>query len=461
MRFTPIFIALFLLSTPLAAQMTLRVDDLPDHYNPLRDTFYVAGNFNNWNPGDPAYRLQEQADGSYTVQISGTAGANLEYKYTRGDWGRVETKADNTFLPNRSLTVSQGAVQNDQVARWEDFPGPNTPTGQVLIFDSNAPLPQFGTTRRIWIYLPPTYDQGMQRYPVLYMLDGQNLFDVATTAFGTEWSVDESLENIANQGGQEAIVVGIDNGGVSRIDEYTPWANAQYGGGNGEKTLDYVVTTLKPAIDQAFRTVPQRSHTAIAGSSLGGWMALYMAVERPDVFSKAGVFSPSFWYSDSCYQHVSQTGHSQAMRIYMVGGDQEGGDMVTNMYRMEDTLLAHGFSAGEINAVNHADGQHSEWYWAREFPAAFNWLFAGLPTQVEPATAQGLDFIPLDSGQFRVKGTLSFPAQLEVFDLQGKMVFDQVLQRDDEVLSPGLPGGIYVVRVESAQGFQQSKIYLK
>jgi len=108
-------------------------------------------------------------------------------------------------------------------------------------------------------------------------------------------------------------------------------------------------------------------------------MSLYGIVERPDVFSKAGVFSPSFWYSDSCYVHVAQQGHQFPVRIAMLAGDQESGSMVADMYAMEDTLLARGFSAAELNVTNHVDGQHSEWYWAREFPAVYNWLFANLP----------------------------------------------------------------------------------
>lgn len=452
-------LALVLMIGLLPAQLTLRLTSLPTHFNPLLDTLHVAGTFNNWDPGDGNYVLTRQIDGSYTVQIPGNAGDAVEYKYTRGDWGRVETQSDDSFQPNRTLTYDPNLVVDDQVARWADFPGIHTIAGDLRVLDSNFPLPQFNTLRRIWIYLPPGYDTSTLSYPVLYMLDGQNLFDVATTAFGTEWAVDESMENIIGNGGQQAIVVGMDHGDAARINEYTPWSNPNYGGGAGENSLDFVVNELKPYIDLHFRTVPGRMHTAIAGSSLGGWMAMYMALERPDIFSKAGVFSPSFWYSDSCYQHASAQGHQFPMRIAMVAGDQESNSMVPDMYRMRDTLLANGFSNAELSVTNHFDGQHSEWYWAREFPAVYNWLWDGLAVGTA-VPADGWQVRAAGSHALRLQGPAGGRVQLTLFDLKGQMLFAAEHEAGSLVQVPQFAQGLYIVRLTDGQFAYQQKLFL-
>jgi predicted alpha/beta superfamily hydrolase len=127
--------------------------------------------------------------------------------------------------------------------------------------DENFFMPQLNRSRRIWLYLPPAYETSGLSYPVMYMHDGQNLFDVLT-AYSGEWEVDEALNTLASQGHKVPIVVGIDNGGTNRIGEYTPWSNPDYGGGDGDLYIRFIVETLKPYIDQHYRTLSDRSNTA-------------------------------------------------------------------------------------------------------------------------------------------------------------------------------------------------------
>lgn len=444
-------------------QVTIEVASTPRYYTPLLDSVFIAGTMNTWNPGDGAFELQPNGNGGYSISISGNPGDLVEYKFARGDWGRVETQANGGFLPNRSFTFANGLVIQDTIANWDDLGGNHTAVGNTFILDVNFPIPQLNRQRRIWIYLPQNYYNSQQSYPVLYMHDGQNLFDEAFTAFGTEWSIDESLDSMQANGAVKAIVVGIDNGGGDRIDEYTPWTHPQYGGGDGELHLDFVISTLKPYIDANFRTLPGRNTTGIMGSSLGGLISMYAAIERPDVFGKAGVFSPSFWYSDSCYKHVAAKGHSQTMRIYMMASDLESATMVPNMFAMQDSLLVHGFSTAELNTQSTADGQHSEWYWAREFPAAYEWLFADLLTSQEPAieeaSAWRLQPLGLEN-RFQVFGPEGGTAVLEMMSLNGQSLRKELVQKGTKIEFSNLSAGLYLVRFQSNADNSQQKIYL-
>ncbi len=439
----------------LPAQVTFTIDATPFYYTPLNSTLYIAGDFNNWDPG--VQPMTKNANGSYSVTLNIPNGTTVEYKYTRGSWPRVEGNAAGGQLANRSITVSSGMTVLDTVQTWEDLAGNHTAVGNTHILDLDFFMPQFNKERAIWIYLPQNYYVSNQNYPVLYMHDAQNLFD-ALYSFSGEWGIDESMEAIQNNGGLPAIVVGVENGQASRIDEYTPWVNAQYGGGDGEAYIDFLVNTLKPYIDANFRTRPGRTTTGIMGSSLGGLISHYAALERPDVFGKAGVFSPSFWFSDSAYSHTASQGHSQAMRIYMIAGDQESPTMVPNMYAMRDTLLANGFSNAELNVINHSDGQHSEWYWAREYAAAFNWLFADVLLDLEDPSVSTWKLVAHSDG-YQVIGQTGMTAKLEILDLQGRRIYKRTVAPGDLVRLEGMAQGVYVTLLEAGIDTTRQKLY--
>ncbi|UUZ57297.1 hypothetical protein LP419_27405 [Massilia sp. H-1] len=158
--------------------------------------------------------------------------------------------------------------------------------------------PQLGNSRQLRIYLPPSYDENpAKRYPVLYMHDGQNLFDAKTAAYGAEWGIDETANHLIASGVMdEVIVVGIDNT-PDRFKEYTPCCDPKHGGGKIDAYQAFITDTVKPYIDKTLRTLPGRENTAIMGSSLGGIASVVIAQKRPDVFSKAGGVSSSFWWN--------------------------------------------------------------------------------------------------------------------------------------------------------------------
>jgi predicted alpha/beta superfamily hydrolase len=239
----------------------------------------------------------------------------------------------------------------------------------VMIFDIEAP--QLDTLRTIRIYLPEGYEQSKERYPVVYMHDAQNLFD-SITAFAGEWHIDEFLNS---QKGQKVIVVGIDHGNARRIAELTPFANEDYGGGEGAAYLNFLVHTLKPHIDSTYRSIPEAENTVVMGSSLGGLISFYAAVKHPEVFQKAGIFSPSFWFSEEIFEFTEAAEIPQHARYYFVGGMSESEEMTAHLMEIKQLLLKKGMPAKNLKFKLVEDGKHNEAFWSREFPEAFKWLF--------------------------------------------------------------------------------------
>ncbi len=358
---------------------------------PESASVYVAGTFNNWDPAAPDYRLAAQGHGAYAITLPDSVRGPVEFKFTRGSWDAVELDAAGGGVPNRTFTVpaTGAATYTGTVGRWQDprtvAPRAHTARPTVSVLDSAFAVPQLGRTRRVWLYLPPDYATSTKRYPVLYLQDGQNVFDAATS-FAGEWGVDETLDSLEAAGDWGAIVVAVDNGGARRLNEYQPWpsAVAGLGGGEGPRYVDFVAQTLKPFIDARYRTRPGRLDTGIGGSSLGGLIAFYAALTYPEVFGRVLVFSPSFFTNPGIFALARAARPLRpATRFYFASGLDEGGTgpllraIAKGQAAMVDTLAAAGFdTAADVRSLLPADGAHAEWFWRREFPAAYRWLFA-------------------------------------------------------------------------------------
>lgn len=255
---------------------------------------------------------------------------------------------------------------------------------------------QLDNWRDILIYLPPGYQSTGLYYPVVYMHDGQNLFDV-TTSYSGEWFVDETLEQLSHEG-LEAIVVGIPHTGDERMDEYGPFVNVLGQGGKGEAYLSFIINTLKPLIDSRFRTLADRAHTTIMGSSMGGLISLYAGFRYPEVFSRIGAMSPSLWFAGGAIFSYIQDMPFVESRIYLDIGTLEGGSSQVNKFlrnnskrrntgnafRMQQLLIAKGYRMGyDLMFVEEEGGIHHETSWARRLPAALHFLLQAEP----PASA--------------------------------------------------------------------------
>ncbi len=228
--------------------------------------------------------------------------------------------------------------------------------------------------RMLRIYLPPYYADSQKHYPVLYMHDGQNLFDDATSFVG-EWGVDEVLNHLADKQGLEVIVVGIDHGNALRARELSAWSHPKYGEALGQAYGDFVVNQVKPYVDERFRTLTGRAHTAVAGSSMGGLMSHYLVHRYPEVFSRALIFSPSYWYSDKVMPFTRAHPAPLDTRLFMLVGEQEGESMAADTRAMYQLLGQQGPRAGNLTLLVDKQGQHNEAFWRRHLAGALSWLW--------------------------------------------------------------------------------------
>ncbi|WP_162141798.1 alpha/beta hydrolase [Daejeonella oryzae] len=335
---------------------------------------FAAGNMNNWNPSDSNYRFKKKSD-RYELVLDLLPGLK-EFKITRGSWGTVETKLDGQPISNRSFFLKKDTVINLTIKQWQDsFKSPekvHTASKNVQVLDTAFNIPQLNRKRRIWVYLLPDYQTSGKKYPVVYMHDGQNLFDAFTSGYG-EWNIDETMDSLASENKVMAIIVGIDHGDQHRLTEYNPYSNSRFGKGRGQEYVEFLAKTLKPYIDQKFRTKKSGKHTAIAGSSMGGLISMYAVAKYPRVFGKAGIFSPSFWLAPEIYTYISQSNIHKS-KIYFLAGEQESREMVPDMKKMYDQLVSQGLNKKYMHFKTAADGKHSEWFWHREFPEFYNWI---------------------------------------------------------------------------------------
>lgn len=254
-------------------------------------------------------------------------------------------------------------------------PEPMAPSAQdnVLVVDEPLIISGLDRPRQIRLYLPPGYDQSDKRYPVLYMHDAQNLFDDATSFVG-EWHVDETLNRLASEAGLELIVVGIDNGQEKRMNELSPWPNERFGVAEGEQYMQFIVKQVKPYIDSEYRTLSDRDNTAIMGSSMGGLISHFAIFAHGDIFSRAGIFSPSYWYSEEVYRYSAEQPLAADARLFFLMGEKEGDNMVVNMQRMVEQIKQQGHDARLMSSKVTPDAEHNETFWSSEFGDAIVWL---------------------------------------------------------------------------------------
>jgi pullulanase len=385
-----ILVTVLTLNQTSPVDVTFRVTVPAD--TPADAGIFIAGDFQGWNPGSPAHRLTRVSDHIYEITLALELNATIEYKFTRGDWSTVEKGRRGEEISNRKLTVAATAVVEHAVANWRDLSTENAPprqptiTGDVTLID----VPGFLGGRRVWVYLPPGYHGGDERYPVLYMLDGQNVFD-ESTSFAGEWKADETCERLIAAGAIEPIiVVAVANAELRRSDEYTPWYDPSYQGGGGgaaDAFLDAMSGVLVPTIDTTYRTQSGPASTGLAGSSLGGLIALYAAYEYPHTFGLIGAFSPYLGWKDDEMLRWSAGRDPVPVRVYMDMGTREWGSMrdadnngvddaIDDLRVMRRVMLGQGFVEGEDLLVVEDEGaRHHETAWATRLPGALRFLF--------------------------------------------------------------------------------------
>ncbi|MEM6689266.1 MAG: alpha/beta hydrolase-fold protein [Planctomycetota bacterium] len=341
---------------------------------------FITGNITrlgSWRPD--VVQMTWTENHTWALQLSVPRGVSIEYKFTLGDWFREAADDAGRPLENFELTAAESGTYKHQVNAWTNRK-PRVVRGQVTgELRYHRQIKSEGLRPRdVVVWLPPSYEADEPRsYPVLYMHDGQNLFDPKTSAFGIDWQVDESVTELIQSNQLEPmIVVGIFN---------TPDRSQEYlSGDKGNRYRDFVASELKPFVDSEYRTKTEREHTFVGGSSAGGLCAFVMAWEHAGTFSGAVCMSPAFRFQredgsiaiDYVKNVLSSPRTKPPLQIYIDnGGKGVDEQLMPGVNAMIKALLTKGFVQGEdLQVVIKPEDPHTESAWARRFPAAIKFL---------------------------------------------------------------------------------------
>lgn len=372
---------------------------------------YFASSINGWNPADPEYLLSGRSDTRWQIVIDeNLQGVSVQFKFTQGGWDREELDAEGNSIPNRSLPLVDASKLGDgerPIIELEvvDFRVPMSLADQVresgfyreleVTGDVHRMQVQSGSgasesvTRDLLIWTPPGYDdsENAERdYPVLYMFDGQNIFE-QLPGLPDEWHADETAMKLVQSGEIEPIIiVGIPHGDVNRLEEYLPFGRYSSTEGRGDETMAWMLREVKPKIERAFRVRSGRESTAIGGASLGGAMALYASTAYPEHFGMAIVESLPMMGDEGKATDEYLVGVSTwPDKIFIGMGGREVGNDESNqernaMYRKwaqrVDRLAGRaGVPDSNRKLMIVPTATHNESAWADRFDNALRFLF--------------------------------------------------------------------------------------
>lgn len=373
---------------------------------------FLASNHNNWNPGDPGMRLVGRSDGRWQIALPKPASPEpMQFKFTRGSWALVEVAADLSDIPNRTLPpIDPGSIQpgTPAVIEFEVEAFADQRTGAAPGADAGAGTGVTGTVRRlqvvgggggaarlardVLVWLPPGYDEpanALRRYPVLYLMDGQNLY-AKHAGVPDEWHADETATRLIEEGRIEPlIIVGVPDAGPMRAEEYVPPVpgisesvieGRQPG---GKAFVDWMLTAIMPRVERVFRVESGPEHTGIGGASLGGLIALYAGSRHPDTFGLVLAESPALAFRGSAvWKPLFEPVETWPNRVFIgIGGREWGDDAARSAeyagaVRDFDAMLAErGLSEDRRRFVEDPDATHNEAAWAARLPRALEFLF--------------------------------------------------------------------------------------
>lgn len=337
---------------------------------PADTDVYITGGIEplgNWDPAK--VKMTYRGDHTWAKEIIISAPASIEYKYTLGSWEREGANANGLALANLVATISKDTTIKDSILFWTKGGRQRVNQGQITgTVKYHRGLKGDGIANRdVIVWLPPGYASAKtKRYPVLYMHDGQNIFDPVTSSFGVDWSIDETADNLIKKHTiSPLIIVGIYNT-ADRMQEYTP-------GEKGTAYMNFVLNTVKPLIDSSYRTMPDRAHTMVGGSSAGGLISFMLTWEHPNVFSKAICMSPAFKFRDFDYvKVVRETKGKKDVFFYLDnGGVGLESQLQPGIDEMISQLKAEGYREGrDFVFVKDPAAKHFEADWAKRFPRA-------------------------------------------------------------------------------------------
>jgi predicted alpha/beta superfamily hydrolase len=360
-KFLGLFLFIFSFNWALA-QITLKVKDLT-HCN---KKIYLAGNVNGWDPKNDSYSLFS-VNGYHYINL--TPEGILEFKFTQGSWSSAEGDSIGKQISNRKIeNYSSNDTIELTINGWE-FNKPKTSTKSENVISENYFLTDssFSFHPEIWVYLPKSYQKSKITYPVVYLMDGQNLFDDAL-AYSGEWGIDELLDS----SNLEVIVVAIANGGANRMLEYSPWKNEKYDSGKGIEYADFLVKNVMPFFENKYRISKSRDSTFIGGSSLGALICHYAFIKYNSGFGGIINFSPAFWFNPEIFHFSENQDLLKNSKFYFASGEQES-DLILNAQEEMVNLLKNKPEA-KLNAEIRLGEKHNEQFWHKEFLKALMWI---------------------------------------------------------------------------------------
>lgn len=316
-----------------------------------------------------------------------------------GIWVHRAHEGEDGTLPTVTTSPAPGPLQR--------YPRRHGATGDLRRW-RDVELPGLGRRSDLYVWLPPRYDRHRsQRYPVVYLHDGDNLFDRRKAFAGVTWEADRALMALHDEG-HDVIAVGVPCSPHRRIEEYSPYHQRGLGGGDADAYVAFLTDHLKPWVDAALRTRPEREHTMIAGSSLGGVVSLHAWLRRPDVFGGIGAFSTAFWVPGE--RHLRELEEALAAphpptRFYLDVGGREIPDAAhrQDAYQRDTERVVGAMQRAGVPLLYTYDSQayHFENAWAARLPAALSWLTAGYAVE-QPSEPRGGLLATLRSGLRRL-----------------------------------------------------------
>lgn len=357
----------------LEIQVNVRIEGEASCEGPL----FISGNMpelGDWNPRK--IRLERVGDDCYQYNFWVEAGTLVEFKITRGSWQRqgIYGEPFDSFPPSNIVFIAEDSEIIDlTVVNWyNQIPVRSDPVIGDLVIHRGFKSRWLRYSRRLFVWLPPSYGKSTKRFPVLYMHDGQNLFDSKTSFSIHDWKVDEVATKLMKQNKiKEFIVVGIGNS-KDRDEEYNLFCPL------GKAYAKFMISELKPFIDRKYRTLADASNTAIMGSSSGGMISFQMAWTYPEVFSMAGCLSPAFFVSKSQIYKVikSDPRPLKPVKFYLDAGEFEP-EFAAEADKMKSRLLQIGYREGHNLLTSFGKKQnHSEEAWAKRVHVPLKFFFA-------------------------------------------------------------------------------------
>jgi predicted alpha/beta superfamily hydrolase len=372
-----LFVFLYIINTwfSRAQDVSLRVEVHLSDIIDSTETIFITGSdsaVGNWNPGRiPLTRINDLL---WKFEGSFQKGTRLQFKITRGSWEKEALYDSATIPSNFEITLQHDTTMNLKPLTWSDKIKRAKPELSIrgeVVYHRRVKGKGLKYSRDLIVWLPPSYRSAVsKKYPVLYLHDGQNIFDPSTSFSGKDWRVDETADSLIKaKAMEEIIVVGIYNT-PDRLQEYsdTPL---------GRSYMNFVVHVVKPLIDSVYRTKPSRRNTAVMGSSLGGLVSMVMAWNYPDVFGKAACLSPSFWYDDekTLNEIRAYSGKKKEIKIYLDCGTREK-ELLDGYTQMVTILKKKGFAEGkDLDSHIEEKGAHNESYWSQRVWKPLLFLF--------------------------------------------------------------------------------------